>query len=137
MSAFGPMLYALEESVVQSAQLAQWVRAGKPCVYFIACGFGPKARVKIGKCTGHPNARMAQLQTGSAETLRLDAFVGGGLEKERELHELFAAYRIHPRTEWFRREGDLLDFIRSLKASREYGEAILSERSRFELEVTP
>lgn len=56
-------------------------------------------RVKIGFTATEPSARLASLQTGSPERLRLVAVVPGSIELERCLHDLLRASRLHG--EWF------------------------------------
>lgn len=63
-------------------------------VYFAACG----QRVKIGWST-KVTTRIAQLQTGSPEPIRLLGTTPGGLKLERQLHQQFAGARVHG--EWF------------------------------------
>lgn len=66
-------------------------------VYFVRAE--ESQRVKIGFTATEPAARVASLQTGSPERLRLVAAVPGSLELERALHELLRGSRIHG--EWF------------------------------------
>jgi hypothetical protein len=63
-------------------------------VYLIDAGMD----VKIGYAR-NPFKRLALLQTGNSEPLRLAAAFPGTKQTERELHELFAGDRI--RGEWF------------------------------------
>ncbi len=65
-------------------------------VYFIQ----EKARgsIKIG-ISESPQERLAMLKTGSAHELVLLGVMQGGMKKEAELHERFAAHRISG--EWF------------------------------------
>ena len=110
---------------------------GGLCVYFITSGFGRAARVKIGKCTGHPKARLAQLQTGSAEPLRLEAFIAAAPGTEREMHSIYAAYRLRRRSEWFRREGELFYFLKDLREAIQVGAALREQLAHFALAVAP
>lgn len=82
--------------------------ANTECVYFL--GAGPF--VKIGKATGHPASRIADLRTGCPFPITLLASVAGGLTEEFALHKRFATYRTHG--EWFRHEGELAEHIKSL-----------------------
>jgi len=67
-------------------------------------GFG--AYVKIG-ISVDVDGRMIALQT--PEPVKLYGLVVGWLREERELHKRFAAYRLQG--EWFRREGELAEWI--------------------------
>ncbi len=74
-------------------------------VYLIQCGKnGP---IKIG-VSEDPAARLAMLQTATPEPLRLVCIIPQGIVSEGLLHGQFAALRI--RGEWFRAEGELLEF---------------------------
>lgn len=67
-------------------------------IYFVQSGqAGP---IKIGY-TQHDDVRnrIAQLQTASPEPLNLLGVIEGDREKERALHRLFSAHRLHG--EWF------------------------------------
>jgi hypothetical protein len=67
-------------------------------VYFI--GPHPRHRcVKIGHTNGAIAKRMAGLQTGSPWPLQVYAYLRGGRDLERELHETFAPLRLTG--EWF------------------------------------
>jgi hypothetical protein len=77
-------------------------------VYFARAAGGP---IKIG-LSRSPQLRIDHLATGSPEDLRLLAVVPGNRERERQLHERFAAHRV--RGEWFAPEPELLDFIGAL-----------------------
>lgn len=79
------------------------------CVYFIAA---PEVkRVKIGFSLGHPDERLAGLQTGSPVDLVPLGIVLGGLTVERKLHQRFAELRV--RGEWFSHRGKLRTFLRN------------------------
>lgn len=54
--------------------------------------------VKIG-CAYDPVARFNHLRTSSPIDLALEGAIAGGFEKERELHERYAKWRV--RGEWF------------------------------------
>jgi Meiotically up-regulated gene 113 len=58
--------------------------------------------VKIGWAQ-NPVRRLSELNVGSPGQHRLLGFVGATKDQERQLHRLFAPYRI--RGEWFRHEG--------------------------------
>lgn len=76
--------------------------------YGIVYFFGPKdtGAVKIGYTSSRdPAKRLAQLQTGSAETLIVLGTINGGPLVERTIHGLLAAHRV--RGEWFERAAAL------------------------------
>lgn len=82
-------------------------------VYFIQAGVdGP---IKIG-ISADPVNRMAQMQTGMPQTLRLLAFYPGTREDERNLHKKMAAFRV--RGEWFHPCDEVLAVIRSRNTRR-------------------
>lgn len=74
-------------------------------VYFIA---SDEAHVKIGY-TGDIQQRLTSLQNATPAKLRVVAMMHGAVAVERELHDAFAAHRIHG--EWFRREGALAELL--------------------------
>lgn len=76
-------------------------------VYFIQAG--RHGLIKIGKTKGRVKDRLAQLQTGSAEELRLLITIPGYSKREQELHTRFRHAR--ERGEWFRPSQELLAFI--------------------------
>jgi len=67
-------------------------------------GFGPYIKIGISLDI---DDRISQLQT--PEPVTVYAILDGWLIQERQLHLHFAAYRLQG--EWFRREGDLADWI--------------------------
>ena len=73
-------------------------------VYFVQSG----PYVKIGY-SSNPIARIGTLQGGNPEPLTTLFFMAGNMETERELHTAFSDY--HHSGEWFRHEGELLEFI--------------------------
>lgn len=80
-------------------------------VYFIQAGdAGP---IKIGVTRGCPLDRMANLQTGCPEALKLVAHASGTADDERELHKRFAHLRL--RGEWFLAKPELVEFIRGIR----------------------
>lgn len=82
-------------------------RDQKANVYFIQSGTtGP---IKIGYSAGPPGRRLAALQTGHPEPLRLLATIEGGRETEINLHRRFAAHR--KTGEWFEPHPDVIQFI--------------------------
>jgi hypothetical protein len=75
-------------------------------VYFIQRGEdGP---IKIGSTGLDPRHRLAALQIGSAERLRLLGYLQS---KETEIHSLFSEHRLSG--EWFRPHQDILEFVRT------------------------
>jgi integrase len=84
-------------------------RAGEPeldWVYFIRAG--DSGAVKIGR-SRRPLVRFADLQTSSAEPLRLVLAYRASAAEERMLHHRFRDHRISG--EWFAPAVELLDFI--------------------------
>jgi hypothetical protein len=78
---------------------------GRPSkVYFIRCG----ARVKIG-VTNNVRARLASLQTGNPERMRLLKSIDGDTMVEREMHKRFGDLR--DQGEWFHLRGALAEFL--------------------------
>ena len=65
-------------------------------------------RVKIGKADS-PEQRLRELQTGNPERLFVIGLLSGN--RERELHEMFAAERLHG--EWFQSSERLLWWIKT------------------------
>lgn len=83
-------------------------------VYFIQAGDnGP---IKIGWTAGDPRARMASLQTGNPEPLRLLAYAPGTIEDERAMHERCASIRMIG--EWFKPEPQLVAFAAGVQWAR-------------------
>ncbi len=83
-------------------------------VYFVRAG--SSGAIKIGRASD-VGARLASLQTASAEPLELLAVVVGGCEVERALHRQFSSARI--RGEWFRPAAELMEHIRWLTRAAE------------------
>jgi hypothetical protein len=78
-------------------------------VYFLRIGSdGP---VKIGS-SRDPEARQADLQTAHPGKLVLLGSVGGGRSEELRLHGKFSSLRLMG--EWFRPDGELLEYIASV-----------------------
>lgn len=105
---------ALRLTTSQRAMIAARITGERPSsaratpewVYFVQSGWdGP---IKIG-CAADVDARVRQLQTGSADQLWLLAAMHGDAATEHRLHELFSGYRV--RGEWFSPAPVLLDFI--------------------------
>jgi hypothetical protein len=83
----------------------------KGVVYFLKNG--ERDRVKIGFSSRY-SARHATLQGASCDDLTLLGTIPGNLKLERKMHTRFKAQRIHPRREWFRVEGALAKFLKTL-----------------------
>lgn len=79
-------------------------------VYFIQAG--ESGLIKIGKADD-PTARLATMQTGSADRLVLLTTMSGGRREEHALHRRFAHLRRSG--EWFEPAADLLSFINELR----------------------
>lgn len=75
-------------------------------VYFIQAA--ESGRVKIG-IAANPVRRLAELQTGSPEPLRILGVIPGGARLESQLHARFADDRLHG--EWFRPSLAVLDYL--------------------------
>ena len=104
-----PVEYAAVEADLRAQRPVQtvMVAAGtKPVVYFVQAGkSGP---IKIGFATDLTK-RIASLQTGCPDDLRLLAVVDGGREVERRMHNRVAGDRI--RGEWFRPTAEVLALV--------------------------
>jgi hypothetical protein len=81
-------------------------------IYYVAAN----DRVKIGFAK-NVKKRLAALSTTSPVPLVLLASHRGSQKKEREIHRLFAEYRLTG--EWFRLDGELKEHIQTLKPSTE------------------
>jgi hypothetical protein len=86
---------------------------GKSHVYFIQQG--DSGAIKIG-CSKNPSQRLAGLQTGHSEPLRLLTCAVGSQAQERALHDRFAHLRVSG--EWFRPADDLMAYIRLVNDRR-------------------
>lgn len=82
-------------------------------VYFLRAG----EFIKIGKTTGDPSSRVAQLQTGCPFPIEVLATMPGGRGREAKLHKKFAALRAHG--EWFHASPVLMAFIDGLSQRAE------------------
>lgn len=76
-------------------------------IYLIATECGEF--VKIGFTKGKPMKRLASLQTGSPQLLRLLGYFRGDVSDEMRLHRVFASLRCQG--EWFRLRMKLADFV--------------------------
>lgn len=91
------------EPAVKAIETAIAARDGSS-VYFAAAG----ERIKIG-WSRRVSGRLAQLQTGSAEPIRLLGTVAGGRALERRLHDQFDHLRLSG--EWFSAAPELLNHV--------------------------
>lgn len=96
-------LGAFIKTAVEAMDRALAAKEGT-CVYFAGCG----GRVKIG-WSSRVGSRLADLQTGNPEPIRLLGVLPGGRLKERQLHEKFADVRLSG--EWFTLTPDLIAYI--------------------------
>jgi hypothetical protein len=79
-------------------------------IYFIQSG---RSRfVKIGYCAGEPRVRLAQLQVGNPDPLKLIAVKEGDKDAEKRWHQMFDYLRV--RGEWFRWDDELRDAAKPL-----------------------
>jgi hypothetical protein len=78
-------------------------------VYFVKNG--ERDRVKIGFSVRH-SVRLSTLQGASPDALTLLGVIPGTMQLERKLHQRFKAYRV--KGEWFRVEGELANFLKTL-----------------------
>ena len=117
VTAFAEQCDAPPESVAEiEARLRLWgfgdrTNRRQTKIYFIQAGTsGP---IKIGYSGGPIERRLAALQTGHPEPLRLLAAVDGDRSTEAELHRRFHPYRRSG--EWFDPHPDLIQFIAVLR----------------------
>lgn len=82
-------------------------------VYFIQVGLG--GPIKIGRSTA-PLTRLATLQTGHSEQLRLLVTTTGGDELEKSLHQKLRSHRL--RGEWFSPHAEVLAEVDDFKRMR-------------------
>ena len=68
-------------------------------VYFAVIGEPYITHVKVGFTTSDPEKRVKSLQTGCPFPIKLLGYVFGSLEREHELHDVFASDRLSG--EWF------------------------------------
>jgi hypothetical protein len=74
-------------------------------------GFGDYIKIGV---SANIDERMITLQT--PEPVQLHALIDGWLSDEAELHRRFAKYRLQG--EWFRKEGELADWVATLSQSQ-------------------
>lgn len=77
-------------------------------IYFILAR-GVESFVKIGYSSFCPWARMSGLGAGCPFPMTLIAIIPGSQKTERSFHRAFDNLRV--RGEWFRWEGDLIEFV--------------------------
>lgn len=100
---------------VRKTQMREWLAEieaypGDGFCYFAGSEDGP---IKIGN-SRQPARRLRELRRDTPDKLKLLARVGGGSERERYYHQLFAAHRLSG--EWFNRHPDILEEIERLSA---------------------
>jgi hypothetical protein len=78
-------------------------------IYFVRNG--RRRRIKIGY-TGDYRARISNLMTASGDELKLVALIRGSRQDEKALHYRFGDYWV--KGEWFKFEGELAEYVRSL-----------------------
>lgn len=77
-------------------------------IYFIQEGL--HGNIKIGRTSGDPQKRVAQLQCGNPRKLRLIGTVSEEFNAEKDWHEAYGMH--HIRGEWFCPSQCLLDDIK-------------------------
>jgi len=87
----------------------------RPVVYFIATSDG--ARVKIGYTTRQVSDRLQDLQTSSADRLKVVATIHGTQEDEAAFHAKFAQFRLFG--EWFSFSDEIKSFIAEAKREQD------------------
>lgn len=87
------------------------IDAQKSYVYFISAG----TFIKIGTALGNPQRRLHELQTGCPFEMALLVVMPGGQALERQLHQVFSAWRCRDNGEWFHNEGALAKYIAGLR----------------------
>lgn len=80
-------------------------------IYFARAG----SKVKIG-ISKNPNQRLCGIKTGSSSKVRIYYVTPGDLQKERDLHRLFAEYRVNG--EWFIFAASIREWIVTDEADR-------------------
>lgn len=81
-------------------------------IYFVLDGTR-RGHVKIGVTDRDVNVRLQGIQTSAPGKLILLGTLPGNRHEEQNLHRRFAEFRVRPRGEWFRHEGELREFIES------------------------
>lgn len=93
---------------------------------------GPTGPVKIGRADD-PNARLATLQTGQPEELRIIRIVDTPYECEGAFHARFADLRI--RGEWFRFDSEMMTFVPPAPAAEALSDIVSRAREESRTEV--
>lgn len=113
-------LFAINEHMKrygQSIDDLRWTAVAEatqsePCeqdVYFVKAG--PFLKIGIAQNVA---ARVGSFSTACPYEIELVGVTEGGAKKEKELHRRFKD--LHFRGEWFRYEGDLVEYVESLRA---------------------
>ena len=85
-------------------------------IYFVQAGVdGP---IKIGHSTRVPRRRLAEVQTGCPQVLKLLLTMSGDKKLERKMHALFGHAHLHG--EWFNPTAQLVEFIRKSRGGRSW-----------------
>ena len=92
------------------ARLAKGTGAGVGKIYFFQAGDA----VKIGYTKLGLEARLAQLQPGNPEPLRVLGWIQAPRSRESEIHDLFKDHRLIG--EWFRATPELLTALSTITA---------------------
>lgn len=101
----GDAVGAFLKHTIDAMETALAVKVGS-CVYFAQSG----SKVKIG-WSRRVAARLADLQIGNPDPIKLIGMVPGGRARESELHRRFAHCRVSG--EWFEAKPELLAYIGS------------------------
>lgn len=90
-------------------------------IYFVAYKGITKSPIKIGYTEDYTRlkTRVASMQTGSPWEIEVLGTMEGGYALERDLHRLFADWRI--RGEWFQHSTPLINLIEWAKTNRALG----------------
>jgi hypothetical protein len=94
-----------------AAALAGKVNPPQFFIYFARAG----NKVKIG-ISKNPNQRLCGIKTGSSSKVRIYYVTPGDAQKERDLHKLFAEYRVNG--EWFIFAAPIREWIVADEAGR-------------------
>ncbi len=98
-------------TLAQAARIVREAMATGPLTWLYAIRAGHSGPIKIG-VTNAPATRLATLQQGNPDTLHGIAAWRGFTFEERQLHDEFAAVRLHG--EWFRPVPELVDLMLAL-----------------------
>jgi hypothetical protein len=108
--------HAEEREVLQQRYVAR-LREQSSQIYFVLSV--RMNLIKIGFTAQSLALRLRELQTGSADELRLIATMPGDQEAEAQLHDRFLASKVRTRSEWFHPTPQLLAFIKERASLRE------------------